>query len=250
MTATEKKQLYGMLKTVADWAYGCPAPGFSLHTPDFSNCASSSEYSYGKTNTQSANVLESIAAKISTCTRCELCKTRTNTVPGTGVAMPAVLVIGEGPGADEDATGMPFVGKAGQLLDKMLAAISLSRTSNCFIANIVKCRPPGNRDPFPEEIDACFSFLAAQTTALKPTMILALGRVAVQSLLRTSDGIGKLRGQFHDYNGIPLMATYHPSALLRNEDLKRPAWEDLKKFRDKLVQLTPGYNKPFDAERI
>ena len=125
--------------------------------------------------------------------------------------------------------------------DKMLAAISLSRHSNCFIANIVKCRPPGNRDPLPEECHACRSYLDAQIAILKPRLILCMGRVATQNLLQTTLGIGQLRGKFTEYNGIPCMATYHPSALLRNQELKRPAWEDLKVFRERLQQICPGY---------
>ena len=184
------------------------------------------------------SVLQNIARKIANCNRCRLCGGRTNTVPGIGVPEPLVMVIGEGPGADEDAKGEPFVGKAGQLLDKMLAAINLSRHTNCFIANIVKCRPPNNRDPMPDEADACRSFLDAQIGILKPRLILAVGRIAAQNLLNTTTGINKLRGQFFEYRGIPLLPTYHPSALLRNEDLKRPAWEDLKKFRARLEEIT------------
>ena len=185
--------------------------------------------------------LDSIANKISACQNCILAKTRKNVVPGEGVPTPAVLVIGEGPGADEDAQGRPFVGKAGQLLDKMLAAINLNRTKNCFIANIVKCRPPMNRDPSPEECAACSSFLQAQIHVLKPKMILAVGRIALQKLLDTSIGITKMHGKILDYNGIPFMATFHPSALLRDESYKRPAWEDLKIFRAKLLELCPNY---------
>lgn len=247
MTAEEKKQIYSLLKTVADWSYGCPAPAFDIMPPEF--CDDEIPEDSPSQINSSDSILNVIATKISNCNRCQLCKTRTNTVPGMGVENPAVLVIGEGPGADEDASGLPFVGKAGQLLDKMLAAISLSRTSNCYIANIVKCRPPANRDPLPEESEACSSYLSAQIAALKPKMILALGRVAIQNLLQTTEGIGKLRGYFHDYKGIPLMATYHPSALLRNPDLKRPAWEDLKIFRDRLNILSPDYDIPFKAEQ-
>ncbi|MBD5435058.1 MAG: uracil-DNA glycosylase [Treponema sp.] len=185
--------------------------------------------------------LDSIAKKISACQNCILAKTRKNVVPGEGVPNPAVLVIGEGPGADEDAQGRPFVGKAGQLLDKMLAAINLNRGKNCFIANIVKCRPPMNRDPSPEECAACSSFLQAQIHVLKPKMILAVGRIALQKLLDTSIGITKMHGKILDYNGIPFMATFHPSALLRDESYKRPAWEDLKIFRAKLLELCPNY---------
>ena len=181
-------------------------------------------------------------AKILRCTRCQLARTRNNVVPGQGVENPLVLVVGEGPGYDEDIQGMPFVGKAGKLLDKMLAAIQLDRNQNCYIANIVKCRPPNNRDPLPEEQAACISFLEAQIHILKPKMILCMGRISGQKLLNTDTPVGQLRGSFHDYNGIPLLVTYHPSALLRNESLKRPAWEDLKLFKRKLDQITATTN--------
>ena len=174
--------------------------------------------------------LDSIAAKVARCTRCSLARTRNNVVPGMGVLNPDVLVIGEGPGYDEDMQGLPFVGKAGMLLDKMLAAIQLDRKTNCYIANIVKCRPPENRDPFPDEQAACMSFLEAQIHILKPKMILCMGRVAGHKLLNIETPMNDMHGQFFDYNGIPVMVTYHPSALLRNTELKRPAWEDLKKF--------------------
>ncbi|MBQ0166046.1 MAG: uracil-DNA glycosylase [Treponema sp.] len=182
--------------------------------------------------------LDAVAAKISSCTRCGLCNGRTNTVPGMGPAHPVVMVIGEGPGHDEDMQGLPFVGAAGQLLDKMLAAIKLSRETNCFIANIVKCRPPNNRDPLPEEAAACRSFLDAQISTLKPKMILLVGRIALQNLLDTKIGITRIHGQFFEYNGIPVMPTYHPSALLRAPELKRDAWNDLKGFRAKLEEIT------------
>lgn len=182
--------------------------------------------------------LDTIASKIASCTRCGLCNGRTNTVPGVGPAHPVVMVIGEGPGHDEDIQGKPFVGAAGQLLDKMLAAIKLSRETNCFIANIVKCRPPNNRDPLPEEAAACRSFLDAQISALKPKMILLVGRIALQNLLDTKIGITRIHGQFFEYNGIPVMPTYHPSALLRTPELKRDAWNDLKAFRARLEELT------------
>jgi DNA polymerase len=179
--------------------------------------------------------IDAIASRIADCTRCGLCTARQNTVPGVGPNSPLVMVIGEAPGADEDAKGEPFVGKAGELLDKMLAAIGLSRETNCFIANIVKCRPPENRDPSPEEAAACAPFLEAQIAALKPRAIIAVGQIATQNLLKTQTGIGQLRGRFFDYQGIPLMPTYHPSALLRDENLKRPAWEDLKGFKAELL---------------
>ena len=188
--------------------------------------------------------MQEIYAAVAQCSACVLGQTRTHPVAGEGpeelsrlTNSVEVMVIGEGPGADEDTQGRPFVGKAGQLLDKMLEAIQLSRKTNCYITNVVKCRPPQNRDPAPEERSCCAAFLDAQIRLLRPKMILVMGRIAAQHLLQTSDGIGKLRGRFFDYQGIPLMPTYHPSALLRDESLKRPAWEDLKRFRARLHEL-------------
>ena len=182
--------------------------------------------------------LEAIVSDICACKACDLSATRTNTVPGEGSTHPLVLVIGEGPGADEDAQGKPFVGRAGKLLDKMLAAIDLSRDENCYIANMVKCRPPGNRDPAHEEISSCFCFLKRQIILLKPKIILCAGRIAAKSLLKTDKGLSALRGEFRDFaigdTVIPVLCTFHPSALLRDEANKRPAWEDLKLLRQKL----------------
>jgi DNA polymerase len=191
---------------------------------------------------------EELAGEVERCGACSLAGGRTRTVPGEGAAGPLVLVIGEGPGADEDATGRPFVGKAGQLLDLILSQIGLFRDRNCFIANVVKCRPPGNRDPLPEEIAACLPFLERQIDILKPRTILALGRVAANTLLGTDTGIGRVRGRFTEYRSrssfprdIPLLATYHPSALLRDESLKRPVWEDMKLLMKKLEELDSRY---------
>lgn len=270
MTAQEKHQLYSLLRTLSAWPQGYPSASFDKAIPDFQddvtvppplaerNQAPHLEPEWTDADrttafepvsqqmlTQRQEALERLEGQIRQCQRCKLCQGRTQAVPGTGVLHPAVLVVGEGPGADEDAQGLPFVGVAGKLLDKMLAAINLSRSTNCYIANIVKCRPPKNRDPEPEESDACRSYLEAQIAILKPAMILAVGRIAIQNLLGTSQGIGQLRGRFLDYNSIPLMATYHPSALLRNQDLKRPAWEDLKLFKNHLAQLLPDYDQPF-----
>ena len=190
-----------------------------------------------------AATLSELAALVSNCSACPLAPTRKHTVPGEGAERPLVLVIGEGPGADEDATGRPFVGNAGQLLDKMLASIGLSRTENCYIANIVKCRPPGNRDPQPDEIAACLPFLHQQIKLLRPKTILCAGRVAAQALLNTSRGITALRGAFTEYTPagdaekpIPVLCTYHPSALLHSESYKRPAWEDLKLLKARLEE--------------
>ena len=184
--------------------------------------------------------LEQIAAEIHNCEACRLYATRKNVVPGEGVKNPLVMVIGEGPGADEDASGRPFVGPAGQLLDKMLAAIGLSRKTNSFIANVVKCRPPENRRPMPDETGPCAAFLERQIRLLQPGFILCAGRSSSQSLLKTDDSIGAMRGKIVPFETggrtIPLIVTYHPSALLRNEDLKRPAWEDLKILRSAIEQ--------------
>jgi DNA polymerase len=184
-----------------------------------------------------ADSIEQIAQEIVTCRNCTLWERRTNAAPGEGAAQPLVMVIGEGPGEDEDRQGRPFVGRAGQLLDKMLDSIGLSRNTNCFIANVVKCRPPFNRDPYPEETAKCAHFLKRQITLLKPKFILVVGRIAAQSLLQTTESIGKLRGKFSELSvgdmKIPLIVTYHPAALLRNEEYKRPAWEDLKLLHSK-----------------
>ena len=188
------------------------------------------------TNT-GALTLTDLYSKITRCTKCGLARTRNNVVPGEGVENPDVLVIGEGPGYDEDMSGRPFVGKAGVLLDKMLAAIQLDRNKNCYIANIVKCRPPNNRDPEAEEESSCFPFLQAQIHILKPKMILCMGRIAGHKMLDNQEALNKLRGQIFDYNGIPLMVTYHPSALLRDESLKAPAWQDLKLFKKTLDEI-------------
>ncbi|MBL8966591.1 MAG: uracil-DNA glycosylase, partial [Spirochaetaceae bacterium] len=175
--------------------------------------------------------LELVAREVGSCEACRLSGGRRLAVPGEGAARPLVLVVGEGPGAEEDQSGRPFVGPAGQLLDKMLAAIGLSRAENCYIANMVKCRPPMNRDPAPDETNACLGYLRRQAALLQPFAILCVGRIAAQNLLGTSEGIGRLRGRFFEWEGIPLFATYHPSAILRDEGLKRPAWEDLKAFK-------------------
>lgn len=194
--------------------------------------------------------LENLSKKVNVCTNCILSKTRKNTVFGEGNLNPLVMVIGEGPGEEEDLSGRPFVGKAGQLLDKMLAAISLDRNVNCYIANIVKCRPPRNRTPMEDEAESCKGFLQAQINTLKPKYILAMGRTAVQNLLETSDGINALRGKWFSYNSIPLMATFHPSALLHDNSLKVPAWEDLKLFRKRLIDENKGYDEEFRRKKF
>jgi uracil-DNA glycosylase len=163
------------------------------------------------------------------CTRCKLCDGRSTIVFGSGNPQADLVVIGEGPGADEDLQGKPFVGRAGQLLTRMLESVQFSR-DEVYITNAVKCRPPGNRNPEGDELAACAPFLAAQLGVLQPKVILALGSVATQALLKTKEPIGKLRGRLHPYGSIVLVPTFHPAFLLRNpgQDYKRMAWDDLK----------------------
>jgi DNA polymerase len=185
---------------------------------------------------------ERLRAEVSGCTKCGLAAGRTQTVFGVGDTAARWLVIGEAPGEQEDLRGEPFVGAAGQLLDKMLLAIDLPRAS-VFIANILKCRPPGNRDPRPEEVGCCLPYLARQIALLRPALILCVGRIAAQTLLATDTPIGRLRGQVHRFGPLqtPLVVTYHPSYLLRSPGEKRKAWEDLKFARRTFEELTaPG----------
>lgn len=184
---------------------------------------------------------ESLAAQeraLQGCRRCRLCEGRTTVVFGAGSARAELVVIGEGPGADEDAQGLPFVGRAGQLLTKMLAAVQLSR-DEVYITNTVKCRPPGNRNPEADELEACAPVLAAQLAVLQPKVVLALGSVATQALLRTRAPIGKLRGRVHAWGPAVLVPTFHPAFLLRNPgpEYRRMAWEDLKLARREYDRL-------------
>jgi uracil-DNA glycosylase len=172
--------------------------------------------------------------EVSVCVKCSLAATRTRTVFGVGNPHADWLVIGEAPGAEEDRQGKPFVGAAGKLLDAMLQAIGLSREQNVFVANMLKCRPPGNRDPKPEELAACLPYLMRQIAAIKPKLILAVGRIAAQNLLATDVPLGRLRGRVHRFGPLStaLIVTYHPAYLLRSPAEKRKAWEDLKFARD------------------
>lgn len=178
----------------------------------------------------SANTLDDVAAHLRSCQRCALHSTARNVVPGEGNPNAEFVCVGEAPGANEDEQGRPFVGDAGQLLTKILSAIQISRES-VFICNVLKHRPPANRDPLPEEVLACQPFLRRQLELVKPRVILALGRFAAQTLLSTTTALGKMRGQIHLYHDIPVIVTYHPAALLRNEAWKRPTWDDVKLAR-------------------
>jgi uracil-DNA glycosylase len=177
---------------------------------------------------------EALQAEVSGCVKCGLAATRTRTVFGVGNPHADWLVIGEAPGAEEDRQGKPFVGAAGKLLDAMLQAIGLSRDTNVFVANMLKCRPPGNRDPKPEEVAACLPYLMRQIAAIKPKLILTVGRIAAQNLLATDVPLGRLRGRVHRFGPLStaLIVTYHPAYLLRTPAEKRKAWEDLKFARD------------------
>jgi DNA polymerase len=174
--------------------------------------------------------LDALARAIAKCTSCPLYGTATNPVPGEGSPTAQLVCVGEAPGATEDATGRPFVGQAGKLLDKILAAIQLAR-EDVFICNVLKHRPPGNRNPLPSEVAACSPYLVRQLELIRPRAILAFGTFAAQTLLQTPLTIGKLRGAVHRYYGVPLIVTYHPAALLRNPAWKRPTWEDVQYAR-------------------
>lgn len=176
--------------------------------------------------------IEALRDAVSVCTRCSLSSTRTQAVFADGHPNARVMVVGEAPGANEDRTGLPFVGAAGKLLDLMLASVDLSRQESVYICNVIKCRPPGNRNPTAEEISTCAPYLRRQIELVKPEVILAVGTFAGQLLTGRSDtALGKLRGEVHDYEGVPLVVTYHPAALLRNGGWKRPTWDDLQLLR-------------------
>jgi DNA polymerase len=261
MTAEEKVSLAHFLDTTVDFlrdGYRLPrgeyrftddakkAPGaFSLN--ETGGPSLSADFPDDRT----PDSMEAVAAEIGECTRCPLHSGRTCAVPGEGAERPLVMIIGDSPGAEEDAAGRPFVGEAGRLLDRMLTAVGLSREKNCFIADAVKCRLP-DRDPLPEEIAPCASFLIRQIALLKPRTILCVGKAAAQALLGVTAGgfagnsMGSLRGQFTPYRVnereiIPLLSTYHPGDILRDESYKRPAWEDLKTLRKRLIQIDEDY---------
>lgn len=187
-------------------------------------------------NTNKQKTLGEIRTEIGDCKRCKLCKARTNIVFGVGNPNAELMFIGEGPGADEDEQGEPFVGRAGQLLTKIIIAMGLKR-EDVYIANCVKCRPPNNRAPEPDELDTCMPFLMKQIDAIKPKIIVCLGATAAKDVLKTEVPISKLRGKFLDWNGYKLMPTFHPAFLLRNPNMKRPVWEDMQVVMKELKTL-------------
>ncbi len=209
-------------------------------------CLSRKDVLTFKSQNKSDGSLDAFCQSIKACEKCVLAKTRTHFVFGAGNPNAEFMLIGEAPGRDEDLKGEPFVGRAGQLLDKILAAIEFKR-SEVFIGNILKCRPPQNRDPLPEEVALCMPYLYQQINLIQPKIILALGRIAAHHLLRTTDALGKLRGSVHDFQGISLIVTFHPAALLRNPHWKKPVWEDiqmLRKLYDEKVGDKPSWNPP------
>ena len=190
----------------------------------------------------SAPDLKELNEQICTCMKCPLGSTRKKFVFGVGNPNADIVFVGEAPGADEDAQGEPFVGRAGQLLNKILEAIQFKR-EEVYICNILKCRPPNNRDPLPEEVDACEPHLWKQLELLNPKIIVCLGRIAAQTLLRSTETLGNLRGKVHNYRGIKLVVTYHPAALLRNPNWKKPTWEDvqwIRKMHDEMKATQPS----------
>jgi DNA polymerase len=186
--------------------------------------------------------LEKVAKAVASCTRCPLYATAKNPVPGQGNANADLMIVGEAPGATEDEQGLAFVGAAGQLLTKILAAVNLQR-DDVYICNVLKHRPPGNRNPLPDEVTACSPYLIRQFELVRPKAILALGTFAAQTLLQTKLSIGKLRSQVHRFHGVPLIVTYHPAALLRNPSWKRPTWEDVQLVR-RILDTAPPVAQP------
>ncbi len=183
-----------------------------------------------------ANGLDKYNKSICECMECPLGSTRTNFVFGVGDMNADLMLVGEAPGQQEDLKGEPFVGRAGKLLDDILRAINLKRGQGVYIANVLKCRPPNNRDPLPSEVEKCEPYLQKQIRLIQPKLIVALGRVAGKTLLKLDVPLKELRGKTHDYNGTPLRVTYHPAALLRNSNFKPPTWEDFQWIRDYLAQ--------------
>ncbi len=211
----------------SSWQKGAPpipGPGIAVESPEAGLLG---------TDLSVLESLDAVAERIRTSHCCALCPSRTNAVPGEGDSKARLVLVGEGPGATEDATGRPFVGQAGGLLDSILEAIDVPRNS-VYITNIVKCRPPQNRKPLPDEIAACIPYLHRQLELIRPKVIVALGGTAGEALLGVRKSLGELRGKVHTYNGIPLIVTYHPAALLRNPNWKKPTWDDVRIARQLL----------------
>lgn len=245
MTAQEKESLYNLLKTVSSAIDGYTSVNFKNENPSFSDDIAISQQSVSSQQTvsnqtsapsQTSSASFDISSKINSCTRCPLSKTTSAKAPGYGVSNPFVYVLLDSPN-DE-----PMIN---ELLTKMLSAISLSPKSNCYISTVVKCTTPNNREPNGEELAACLSFVDAEISMLKPKIIIAMGKVAAQTLLRTNLKITELRGEFTEYDKIPLMPTFHPKTLIVGPQFKGDAWADLKLVKAKLLELVPFYENTF-----
>ena len=225
------------------------SPGPQLAVESGQGAAAPAQSAADLRPTASTDPWDALRSEVLRCTRCGLHATRTQGVVGVGNPRAEWMVIGEAPGAEEDRRGEPFVGRAGQLLDAMLRAIGLSRAQNVYIANVLKSRPPNNRDPRPEEVAACLPYLRRQIELIRPRVLLAVGRIAAQNLLATEESLSRLRGRVHRFGELntPLVVTYHPAYLLRSPADKRKAWEDLKFARNVFRQLTAGV--PDDGHR-
>lgn len=195
--------------------------------------APESESTVGEGSQDRAAVLSTLCEAVQGCERCELSRSRQKVVFGSGEVSAELMFIGEGPGAQEDRQGLPFVGPAGELLTRIIQAIDLRR-EDVYIANIVKCRPPSNRDPRPDEVTACRGYLEQQIELVQPRVIVALGKVAAQTLLGMDETLGRMRGRWYDVLGVPTRVTYHPAGVLRNSQWRRPVWDDMQVVRDKL----------------
>ncbi len=225
--ATEEREAGDISAPIPKWLKGAPpipGPGLTITSAD--------PVLLGN-DLAALSTLDAVAERIRTTYCCGLCPSRTNAVPGEGDPHARMMLVGEGPGATEDATGRPFVGQAGKLLEGILEAIEIRRDS-VYITNIVKCRPPQNRKPLPDEIAACIPYLHRQLELIRPKVILALGGTAGEALLGVRKGLGELRGKVHSYHGVPLIVTYHPAALLRNPNWKKPTWDDVRIARQLL----------------
>jgi uracil-DNA glycosylase family 4 len=226
-------ELLGYLKDIGYGdLYSIPSP----LSPALSPVPVEREQSKENSAKNDAPGLAALAAVVEGCTRCRLAQGRQKVVFGSGNPDAGLMFIGEAPGAEEDRQGLPFVGAAGELLTKIIQAMDMRR-EDVYIANVVKCRPPGNRDPQPDEAAACRGYLERQIELVNPRLIVILGRVAAQTLLGTESPIGQMRGQWYQVRGIPTLITYHPAALLRNQALKRPTWDDMQQVRDRLREL-------------
>lgn len=236
MTAQEKESLYNLLKTVSSSIDGYTSVSFKNENPSFSDDNEIKETVTAQNIPPVQNHDFNISSKIDSCTRCPLCRTSQTKKTGIGVSNPFVYVLLDSPNNE------PMIN---ELLTKMLSAISLNTETNCYISTVVKCHTPSNREPNGEEIASCLSFVDAEISMLKPKIIIAMGKTAAQTLLRTNLAITDLRGEFTEYNGIPLMPTFHPKTLIVGPQFKGPAWSDLKLVKAKLLQLVPFYENTF-----